>query len=215
MQNQFDIMERKQVYYVATAACILHWIIGVFEVFSNLSAELNMLVLPAMQLGSAIFSLTVYVIVCKFFPRLAGFLLFWLACVRIAMTFLLFHMTSKGVEGFELIDPKELHDSIPLITMPFLITAACNWRFNILFSVPLVLISTILATQQAYKAEDDNMACYKQGDLYAGKMSSRGMIQEAIMIFAGYLLRTVMIERFIEEKQAQKQQQQLQNLFDN
>ena len=151
-----------------------------------------------MQLGSAIFSLTVYVIVCKFIPRLAGFLLFWNAGIRIAITFLLFHMISEGAEGFELIDPKELNDSIPFMTMPLLITACANWRFDILVSVPLVFISTVVAAQQAFKAEDDNMACYKQADLYAGKMSSRWMIQEAVMLVGAYWIRRLLIERFME-----------------
>lgn len=151
-----------------------------------------------MQLGSAIFSLTLYVIVCKFVPRLGGLMLFWNAGVRIAITFLLFHMISEGAEGFELIDRKELNDSIPFMTMPLMVTACANWRFDILVSVPLVFVSTVMAAQQAYKNEDDNMACYKQADLYAGKMSSRWMIQEAVMLAGAYWIRKVLIERFME-----------------
>ena len=94
------------MYGLAKIACAFHWIFGIFKVFSSYSAEYDEIVLTAVQLGSAIVSLTVFVIACKFIPRLSGFFLFWGTGVRIAATFLLFHLISEGVEGFEKIDPK-------------------------------------------------------------------------------------------------------------
>lgn len=84
------------------------------------------------------------------------------------------------------------------MALPLLTTAGAYWMFNALVSVPFIFISTAMATQRAFIAEDENMACYKKADQYAGEMSSRWMIQEAVMLVGAYYIRKIFLERFME-----------------
>ena len=84
------------------------------------------------------------------------------------------------------------------MALTLLVTAGANWKFNVLVSVPLIFISTAMATQRAFKADGENMACYKKADEYDGKMSMRWMILEAVMLVVAYYFRKISLERFIE-----------------
>ncbi len=69
--------------------------------------------------------------------------------------------------GFDLIDKKELNYSIPSLAGPGLVLACCNFKLDVLITVPLTLTSTYIATELAFDSADDNMACFKNPDTYA------------------------------------------------
>ncbi len=69
--------------------------------------------------------------------------------------------------GFDLIDKKELNYSIPSLAGPGLVLACCNFKLDVLITVPLTLTSTYIATELAFDSADGNMACFKNPDTYA------------------------------------------------
>ena len=99
--------------------------------------------------------------------------------------------------------------------MPFMMFTYDNLSLNLVITVPMVLISTIIATSRSLTAEDDNMSCYKQPNLAAHEWTFNWICQESVMLIGAYIYRRITIDRFIEYKKAQKQQDQLQRLFDN
>ena len=151
-----------------------------------------------MQIGSLTASLTILSLAMKVNLVFADFIALFLLSVRIAITFLIFHLIESGTQGFDRIDLKEMNDSIPFSALPALLTSFCGWRINLLISAPLTIILSAIATQKSFSMSDDNMTCYVNPDPYANRMAQRWAIQMMIMIAAGYMIRRVTLQRFIE-----------------
>ncbi len=73
-----------------------------------------------------------------------------LVSVRSVVTFLTIHFIKSGVEGFDKTDLKEMHDSIPLVILPALKIACCNWKFDLCVTVPLTTVLIVVATQMSF-----------------------------------------------------------------
>lgn len=95
----------------------------------------------------------------------------FMVSVRIAITFLVLHWIESETQGFDLIDKKEMNDSIPLVAIPALIMSFSGWPVNLLISAPLSVISVAIATHMSFSIDEDNMACYVHPDPYAARMS--------------------------------------------
>ena len=98
-------------------------------------------------------SLTTISLAAKLYLKAIDWYLVYIVAVRVAITFMLFHWISAGEEGFGLIDPKELNDSIPFVA-PLFVGILVNWKFNIVVCIPMMLISTIYGTQYAFTTDD-------------------------------------------------------------
>jgi len=85
-------------------------------------------------------------IVMKIKTASADFVPLVMISVRVGTTFLLFYLVSVGAKGFELVDKKELHSSIPFVAMPVLFFTFDNMFLNFAITIPVVLIGTVLAT---------------------------------------------------------------------
>ena len=93
--------------------------------------------------------------------------------------------------------------------MPFIIFTFDNLAFNLAITVPMVLVSTISVTTMSLAPKDDNMSCYMQPETAANEWIFSWMCQEFVMILGAYIYRRITIERFVDLKKVEKQQDQL------
>ena len=61
--------------------------------------------------------------------------------MRITVTLLVLHLIATNVQGFELIDPKQMHDSISSNAYAAICIATVNWKLDLLVSIPITIIS--------------------------------------------------------------------------
>ncbi len=121
-----------------------------------------------------------------------------LISVRVTSTFILLHLIKSGTQGFELIDIKEINDSIPFVSITALLVSICGWRLNLLVSAPLAVFSSSIVVKESLSTNDDNMACYERPELIASRMSSRWQTLMIAMLCSAYMLRKTILQRFIE-----------------
>lgn len=93
--------------------------------------------------------------------------------VRVTETFLILYFIEEGVSGFELVDKKELYDSISFIATPALFLACCNLRVNVFTTVPMTLFCTVYVMQLTLSKKDGNLSCYVKTDGFANTMSGK------------------------------------------
>ena len=103
--------------------------------------------------GSLLATLSLLLIAVKINLNAINFGLISIVGVRVAVTFLVFHHIESETEGFEEIDLELMFDAIPF-TVIFLFMATCNWKFDLLTSVPLLIFASLLAFSKAYPDED-------------------------------------------------------------
>ncbi len=121
-----------------------------------------------------------------------------LISVRVTSTFALLLLIKSETPGFELIDRKELNDSIPFVSITALLLSFCGWRVNLLISMPMAVISCAIAVNHSLTTSDDNMACYEQPELIAKRMSARWIGIIVVCTYASYMFRKIILQRFIE-----------------
>ena len=149
-------------------------------------------------MGSLTASLTILTLAMKVNLIFTDFITLFLLSVRIAITFLIFHLIESGTQGFDLIDPKEMNDSISFVALSALMVSFCGWKINLLISAPLTIILSAVATQKSFSMSDDNMTCYLYPDPYANRMAQRWAIQMMVMLACSYMIRRITLQRFIE-----------------
>ena len=79
----------------------------------------------------------------------------------------------------------------------------------------MTMISCYIATKMSLTPSDENMACFKDHENFANSVAINWMINQVFLFGTGYYARLVTLERYIDHKNSEKQQDQLQNLFDN
>ncbi len=95
--------------------------------------------------GSGMVALVLLTLAIKINLAAVKFTLIVWQGVRIATTFLLFHLIATNVKGFELIDPKQMQDSIYSIAVAGICIAFVNWKFDLLVSIPIIIFSAALS----------------------------------------------------------------------
>ena len=98
-----------------------------------------------MHSGSISVSLIIVCLLIKLKLSLVDYALVCFIGVRCMETFLVLHLIETNAPGFDLIDKKELSDSIPFIAGPGMILAICNYKFDLLFTTPMTFVCTILS----------------------------------------------------------------------
>ena len=101
----------------------------------------NEQVLFIAQAGSLAVTLILLCIADKLNLSAVNYFYISIVGVRVAVTFLLLYLIQSDTQGFELIDPKNLHDSIPIIASPVLVLSFYNWKFDLLVGIPLTIVS--------------------------------------------------------------------------
>ena len=125
--------------------------------------------------------------------------------VRISVTILVVHFIEQSFSGFELIDKKEMSDVIPFMATPAMILAGCNFKFNMILTVPMAFASTVYVIQRTLSVQDDNVSCFKNAEFYADSTSEKQVLQLLTMLVGLYLYRKATLERFIEQEKSKKQ----------
>ena len=134
------------MYIVVKVLNILQWPILLFLIFVNYEHGFAEQVRFYLLFGSFTFSTTIMMIAMRIHMVSADYVPLVIIGVRVAVTYLLLYFISAGTKGFELVDKKELHSSIPLIALPFTLFTYDNLALNLTIMVPMILISTISVT---------------------------------------------------------------------
>ena len=171
VQNNYNIWKRKMVYELVKIMSIFSWPLLLIYYMWNYQHGFEYQARFYTEFGSFIVTATIMLIVMKIKTTSADYVPLIIISVRVGVTFLLFYLISAGTEGFELVDQKELHSSIPFIAMPFLLLTFDNLFLNLAITIPVVLVGTVSATSFSLAVQDDNMSCYKQPELAANDYS--------------------------------------------
>lgn len=158
---------RRQVQRLVHFICIMHWIHCTLISMLSYKKSFSELALFIMHHGSLTVSLTIIALLGKIRLAFMDYACLFVMIVRIVETFLILYFIDSKTPGFDLIDKKELNDSIVMIAAPALVLACCNFKLDVLITTPLTMISAWIVTQRAFDTQDDNMACFKNPDTYA------------------------------------------------
>ena len=174
-ENEKKYMDeiRRQVQRLMNFICIVHWIHCILYSMINYKKSFSELALVILHHGSLTASLTMVVLLGKCRLALIDYTTLLVTSIRVMETFLVLYFIDSEMPGFDLVDKKELNDSIPSVAAPALVLACCNFKMDLLITAPITLISTWLVTQRAFANTDDNMACFKNADTYAGFLGFR------------------------------------------
>ena len=153
--------------------CAAHWIYLVLGLGLNFGKSFSEQATFVVFYSSLTVSLTITIIFTKIWLKLMNYAMFILVIVRISVTLLNLHFIEQSVDGFELVDKKEMSDVIPFFATPAMILSICNFKFNMILTVPIVFVSTLHVIQRTLSTEFDNLSCYKNPDFYANSMSER------------------------------------------
>ena len=121
--------------------------------------------------GSMSVSFFMITIAIKLKRKLFDYLHAWIIFVRIAATFSLMYLVSTGTEGFEHIDLKELCQTIDFVALPYIVLTFVNWKFNLIVTVPVTMVSCYIATIMSLTPDDGNMACFKEHETFSRNMA--------------------------------------------
>ena len=152
---------------------ILVLIVNIARVIRDYEKSFSDQALYIVQTGSFVATLLLLWIATKVNLAFTDYCTLALISVRATTTFVLLHLIESGAEGFQLIDRKELNDSIPFVSISALLISICGWRVNLLISAPLAIFSSMRAVDESLSTSDDNMACYERPELIASRMGQR------------------------------------------
>ena len=167
------------------------------------------------EFGSYTLSTVLISVVAAFKLQIIDFMSLFILLVRVTVTFWLYHLATTGVQGFEEVDLKELYAQIPYIGMPYFFFAFVNWKFNLAVTVPVTLVSCVVATQLALTTKDDNMSCFAEPAVFTSSVVIGQQINMIVPLACAYWVRLISLERFLDHHNSLSEQHQLQTLFDN
>ena len=155
--------------------------------------------------GSLVVTLSLLLIAVKINLNAISFGLVSIVGVRVAVTFLLFHLVESEAQYFDSIDPELLFDSIPF-TVIFLFMAICNWKFDLLTTVPLMTFTSLVGFHRAYSVqkENDDMSECKAAENTADTLSQRWIAYVLFFLVFAYNMRYIIMQRFLEQQLSKK-----------
>ena len=125
------------------------------------------------------------------------------------------YLIDNSALGFTLVDKKELADAVFFIALPTQIISISNLKMSFLVNLPMVVACLVIFNAYAFTIDNDNMSCYLQPEGKASMTSFRQTLLILVMAAISYMYRKSTLERFTEQEKTKKQQEQIQNLFDN
>ena len=115
--------------------------------------------LTILQMGSVSLNLLLLTILARVNLRVCDYVTVSILLTRAVVTYLLFKLMSEGHEGYHY-DRKQLHDSITYPVLLSLLLFAVNWKIDLSFCIPIMLIGHSLESKNAYTDADNNMDCF-------------------------------------------------------
>ena len=173
IQSRFEHWARQNLSTSILIGCIIQSIWFIAPVIMKAKKPFNEQALFIIQAGSLAATFAAITLAIKINQKVVEFSFMALVGVRIAVTFLVLHLIATEVEGFELIDPKQMQDSILSLAVPAVCLSTISWKLDLLVSIPITMISAALVQQQAFSVENDNMSCFVQPESEANRMSLR------------------------------------------
>ena len=82
-------------------------------------------------------------------------------------------------------------------------------------TAPLILVSNTMATMSAFSTEGGNMNCYADPEIVGEQMSMRWVLMLILLYFSVFSTRTYLLNDYLQKKLEKRQQEFLQNVFDN
>ena len=164
---------------------------------------------------SFVISQTLAVIAMKIKPATADYAPFFVIAARIATTCLIIYWRLSETGSFAAIDLKQFHTQIQFVAVPYLTLSFVNWKFSIMVTGPITIVTTYIVSGYSLTTKDDNMTCFADPETYASDTSIGVIILQIFLLFFAYVYRLNTLERFVDQQTIQKQQDQLQSIFDN
>ena len=120
--------------------------------------------------GSMSLSLFLIWIAIELNRKFVDYLHVWIIFLRVAATFTLIYLVSTGKEGFEHIDLKQFCQAIDSIALSYIVLSFINWKFNLIVTAPVTIISSYIATKMSLTPAAGNMACFKEHETFSDGM---------------------------------------------
>lgn len=179
-------------------AILVTTVIAVISLSGLLIIEEDEKVLFLVQAGSQAASFMLLTLATKINQAAAQYGFIVVVGVRIVVTILMLHWIATDVQGFELIDPKQMQDSIRSIAFAA-IFGIVKWKFDLLVGIPITAISVYFVQRQVFSVENDNMSCYVVPDAIAVRQSNRETYFLILGVAMSYFFRYINLKRFIEQ----------------
>ena len=157
--------------------------------------------------GSMTLSLLLITIAIELKRAIMDYVHIWIISVRIVATFTLMHLVMTGAQGFEHIDLKEFCQAIDLMALPYIVLTFVNWKFNLIVTAPLTMISCYIATKMSLTPSDGNMACFKEHETFVDGMTANWLMNQVYLFGVAYYARLFTLERYIDLRKTEKQQE--------
>ena len=141
--------------------------------------------------GSTTLSLLLITIAIEFKRAIIDYVHIWIIFVRILVTFTLTYLVTTGTEGFEHIDLKELCQAIDFMAAIYLVLTFVNWKFNLIVTAPVTMISCYIATKMSLTPMDDNMACFKEHETFFRWVSGKLANEQSLSLWSCLLCTSV------------------------
>ena len=122
-----------------------------------------------------------------------------------ANSFLLVHFIESKQYGFGDYDRKNLSDLKKLIPAIILAITLCNVKFDLLVTVPMILICSLFFDQFAFTTDDGNMSCYSEPELFAQEQNAVLCLLVVLMISTGFFYKKNSLLSFVEREKSKKQ----------
>ena len=171
------------------------------QIYTN-RADFSKAIPFVMQLGSSLAQIYIALIVSKIYLRSIDFFVLTQIGVRCIITFLMFKFIAEKKPHFELLDRKQLVDSMSFVALPSLLGGSANWKIDLLSSIPLTIAATSMNVKSAFAMTEDNMTCYADPESVAGVFLGRQLLNIYIVVHVMFSNRRSALNKFVQEELA-------------
>ena len=120
------------------------------------------------------------------------------------MTYVIFSYITANNFGLGSYDRKQLADSVQFVAIPALLAGSINWKLDLLLSLPLTLIGTVLNVNGSYANEGDNLACFANPNAVASHLGARLIFVYLMVAASMHSQRKFQVKSFEQEEDAKQ-----------
>ena len=108
-----------------------------------------------------------------------------------------------------------MSDSLVFAILPSLLLFSVNWKIELCFTLPVLILGQIGMQHASFAGENGNMDCFDvPAEEYINQQSSRWLTALIVFGIALHSNRKTELTLFLEQELTRMQQQCLQNIFD-
>ena len=203
-QSRFDFWIKSKFAVALNYFCIIGFIAALVSIIHTFERPFNEKSLGYVLYGSLLASILILCIAIKINLAAINYGFISIVGVRVVVTFVLFHLLEIEASGFESIDPKQLSDSIPIISILALLLTICNWSAGLLIYIPLITITTYLAVNRSYSMDSENMEFCSSGLNEKDRISQRWILTFIFLLACIYSIRKITLQRFLDQELTKK-----------